>query len=52
MTERFVAAYRRAGGAAELEVFPGVGHSFANFPGDAADACIERMREFVARQLV
>jgi acetyl esterase len=52
MTERFVAAYRRAGGSVELEVFPGVGHGFANFPGDAADACIDRMRAFVARCLV
>jgi dipeptidyl aminopeptidase/acylaminoacyl peptidase len=51
MTERFVAAYRRAGGEVELEVFPGVGHSFANFPGDAADACIARMRRFIARRL-
>jgi acetyl esterase/lipase len=52
MTERFVAAYRRAGAAVELEVFPGVGHGFANFPGDDADACIDRMRAFVARCLV
>jgi acetyl esterase len=51
MTERFVAAYRRAGGDVELEVFPGVGHAFANFPGEAADACIERMRRFIARQV-
>ena len=51
MTERFVAAYRRAGGEAELEVFPGVGHSFANFPGEAADRCIERMRAFICRRL-
>jgi acetyl esterase/lipase len=51
MTERFVAAYRRAGGVAELEVFPGVGHSFANVPGAAADACIARMAAFVGRQL-
>jgi acetyl esterase/lipase len=52
MTERFVAAYRRAGGTAELEVFTGVGHAFANFPGDAADACITQMHAFIARQLV
>lgn len=52
MTERFVAAYRRAGGRAELEVFPGVGHGFANLPGEAADECIAHMRHFVARQLV
>ncbi|TMA67401.1 MAG: alpha/beta hydrolase [Deltaproteobacteria bacterium] len=51
MTERFVAAYRRAGGEAELEVFPGVGHSFANFPGEAADRCIARMRSFIRRRL-
>jgi acetyl esterase/lipase len=51
MTERFVAAYRRAGGDVELEVFPGVGHAFANFPGAAADACIERMRRFIARRI-
>jgi dipeptidyl aminopeptidase/acylaminoacyl peptidase len=51
MTERFVAAYRRAGGAVELEVFHGVGHSFANFPGEAADRCIARMAAFIARRL-
>jgi len=51
MTERFVAAYRRAGGEVELEVFPDVGHSFANFPGEAADRCIERMRAFIRRQV-
>jgi dipeptidyl aminopeptidase/acylaminoacyl peptidase len=51
MTERFVAAYRRAGGDVELEVFPGVGHAFANFPDEAADACIARMRRFIARRI-
>jgi acetyl esterase/lipase len=51
MTERFVAAYRRAGGRVELEVFPDVGHSFANLPGPAADRCIARMRAFVAAQV-
>ncbi len=51
MSERFVAAYRRAGGLAELEVFSDVGHSFANFPGAVADHCIMRMRAFIARQL-
>jgi acetyl esterase/lipase len=48
MTEDLVAAYRTAGGQAELEVFPDVGHSFATFPGPAADRCIERMRAFCA----
>jgi dipeptidyl aminopeptidase/acylaminoacyl peptidase len=52
MTERFVVAYRRSGGTVELEVFPGVGHSFADFPSDAADACITQMHAFIARQLV
>lgn len=51
MTERFVAAYRRAGGDVALDVFPGVGHGFANFPGDAAAPCIDRMRAFIARRL-
>jgi len=51
MSRRFVDAYRRAGGAAELEVFPGLGHSFANFPGDPADRCIDRMRAFISKQL-
>jgi acetyl esterase/lipase len=51
MSERFVAAYRAAGGHAELEVFPAVGHAFANLPGPAADACIARMRDFIGRQL-
>jgi acetyl esterase/lipase len=51
MTERFVETYRRAGGTVELEVFRGVGHSFGNIPGDTADRCIARMRDFVARRL-
>jgi acetyl esterase len=51
MTADLIAAYRAAGGAAELEVFPGVGHSFANFPGDASERCVERMRTFIARCL-
>jgi len=51
MSERLVEAYRGAGGMAELEVFPGVGHAFANVPGDAADRCIARMRAFIGRQL-
>lgn len=51
MSEELVAAYREAGGSAELEVFDGVGHAFANFPGPAADRCIDRMRTFVAGRL-
>jgi len=48
MSEDLVGAYRAAGGEATLEVFADVGHSFANFPGEAADRCIERMRRFLA----
>jgi acetyl esterase/lipase len=51
MSERFVSAYRSAGGDAELEVFAGVGHGFANFGGAAADTCIGRMRRFIASRL-
>jgi acetyl esterase/lipase len=51
MTQDWVAKYRARGGEVELEVFAGVGHSFANFPGPAADRCIAGMRDFVARQL-
>ncbi|HJQ85451.1 MAG TPA: alpha/beta hydrolase [Candidatus Binatia bacterium] len=51
MTERFVAAYRAAGGAVELEVFPALGHGFANFPGAAADGCIRSMWSFISRRL-
>lgn len=48
MTEDLVAAYRAAGGRAVLEVFPDVGHAFANFPGPAADHGIARMAAFCA----
>ena len=51
MTERVVDAYRRAGGEIELEVFPGVGHGFANFPGAASERCVARMAAFIGRQL-
>ena len=51
MTQDWVTKYRARGGEVELEVFAGLGHSFANFPGPAADRCIERMRAFIARQL-
>ena len=51
MTERFVRAYRAAGGMVDLEVFPGVAHAFAIFPGEAADRGIARMRGFIARRL-
>lgn len=52
MSEELVTAYRAAGGEADLEIFPGVGHSFANYPGAASERCVERMRAFIARCLV
>ncbi|MCW5891317.1 MAG: alpha/beta hydrolase [bacterium] len=51
MSEGLRDVWRSAGGEAALEVFPGVGHSFANFPGGAATACIRAMQRFVAVQL-
>ncbi len=51
MTQALIDAYRRAGGEAELAVFPGVGHSFANFPSDDTDRCIAAMAAFIDRQL-
>jgi len=51
MSETLTAAYRAAGGAAELVVFPGVGHAFANFGGAQAENCMERVAQFIAQQL-
>ena len=51
MSQHLVDAYRTAGGSAELEVFAGAGHAFANLGGEAADRCIERMKEFLGRTL-
>ena len=38
MAERFVAAYRAAGGHAQLECFPGQGHTFVTKDPESADA--------------
>ncbi|HEY0301289.1 MAG TPA: alpha/beta hydrolase, partial [Rhizomicrobium sp.] len=51
MTEALVETYRRAGGAVELALFAGVGHSFANFPGPDADRCFAAMKTFITAQL-
>jgi acetyl esterase len=48
---RFVEAYRRAGGAVELELFPGMPHGFAGKPGAESDRAHALMKAFVARQL-
>lgn len=51
--DRFVAAYRKAGGQLELHLFEGVGEAFVKKdPGSAASvACIEKIVEFVHREL-
>ena len=49
--ERFVEAYRAAGGTVELEMFPDMVHGFGNTPGPESDRAIELMKSFVARQL-
>ena len=51
MSRHLVDVYRKAGGEAELALFAGVGHSFANFPGDHADRCIAAMKCFIGAQL-
>lgn len=51
MSQALVAAYRAAGGSAELAIFPDVGHAFANIPGANADVGIAAMRDFIGRQL-
>lgn len=49
--ERFFAAYRKAGGYAELESFPGSQHGFAREAGSETDRALDVMRTFIARQL-
>jgi acetyl esterase/lipase len=51
MTERLVAAYRKAGGSIELEQFPGAPHGFGNQSGPDAERLLGLMKAFVARQL-
>jgi acetyl esterase/lipase len=49
--ERFVAAYRAAGGKIELEVYPGADHRWIIHPGPQTDRAIEMIKAFIARQL-
>ena len=51
VTERFVAAYREAGGDIELEMFPDMPHLFGNTPGPESDRAIALMKKFAARIL-
>jgi dipeptidyl aminopeptidase/acylaminoacyl peptidase len=51
--DRFVAAYRKAGGVVDLELFQGEGQGFimrkAGSP--ASDRALDRINEFVHKQL-
>jgi acetyl esterase/lipase len=49
--ERFVEAYRAAGGEIELEVYPGADHRWIIHPGPQTDRAIEMIKAFIARQL-
>jgi acetyl esterase/lipase len=51
ITEAFVRAYRRAGGAIEHVPFPDARHSFMQQPGPDWDKCVALMRDFIGRQL-
>ena len=51
VTERFVAAYRAAGGDIEFELFPGMPHGFGYTAGPETDRAVSLMKRFVARCL-
>jgi acetyl esterase len=51
VTEQFVAAYREAGGAIELEMFPDMPHGFGYTAGPETDRAVALMKKFVARCL-
>jgi len=49
--EKFVAAYRAAGGVCELTVFEGSEHEWVAQPGPQTDRARELVKAFIARQL-
>jgi len=49
--ERFVAAYRRAGGEIDYELFLGCEHRWVAQPGPQTDRAIEVIKSFIGRQL-
>jgi alpha-beta hydrolase superfamily lysophospholipase len=49
--DRFASAYRMAGGECELEIFPGCQHMWVKDPGPETDRAIEKVKDFIARQL-
>jgi acetyl esterase len=49
--EKFVAAYRKAGGKIDYELFLGCEHRWVIKPGPQTDRAIEMVKGFIARQL-
>jgi acetyl esterase len=49
--EKFVAAYRRAGGKIDYELFLGCEHRWVINPGPQTDRAVEMVKAFIARQL-
>jgi acetyl esterase/lipase len=49
--QKFVQAYRAAGGDCELEVFEGCGHIWVADPGPQTDRAHEMVKTFIARNL-
>jgi acetyl esterase/lipase len=49
--DRFVALYRKAGGQVDLELYEGEAEGFARNPSPAAGRAIEKIIEFVKKQL-
>ena len=49
--ERFVPAYRAAGGTIDLKLFPDMPHGFGNKPGAETDSAMDLMKAFIARQV-
>ena len=49
--EKFVAAYRKAGGQIDYELFLGCEHRWVINPGPQTDRAIEMIKAFVAKQL-
>jgi acetyl esterase len=51
MQEKFVAAYKRAGGNCQYELFEGSEHEWVAKPGPQTDRAREMVKRFIARQL-
>ncbi len=49
--ERFVLAYRKAGGEIDYQLFPGCDHRWIVKPGRQTDRAIEMIKAFISRQV-